>query len=90
MVEQNLNFIVGTPVIYSTDFEGGKKKKWYLDFNPKLKSHKLRIFTNETQTQEEGNELLIHIFRILAGSLTRYLEKIRNNTIILLRKKVFS
>lgn len=86
--EQNLNFIVSVPNYYTPyTFKVEGKKKWYLDFNPNFKSHKLRIFTNETQTQEEGNELLIHVFRMLARRLIRSLEKTRNIHIILLRKK---
>lgn len=61
-----------------------------MDFNPNLKSHKLRIFTNETQTQEEGNDLLFHVFRMIARRLIRYLERVRNGFIILLKKKLLT
>lgn len=54
-----------------------------MDFNPNLKSHKLRMFTNETQTQEEGNDLLFYVFRMLARRLIRYLERARNGFITL-------
>ena len=59
-----------------------------MDFNPNLKSHKLRIFTTESQTQEEGNDLLFHVFRMLARRLTKYLEMAGNGLIILLKKNV--
>lgn len=52
-----------------------KKKKWYLDFNPIFTSNKVRIFTKETQTREEGNDLLLPVFTLLGRRRTSYLGK---------------
>lgn len=80
-----MNFTVGAPNYYANLKSFLKSGIWTLT----LTSSHTKIFTNETQTQEEENDQLCGVFRMSATRLSRYLGG-RNSLITLLKKKNLS